>query len=118
MTLETIQIDIYKENNMKIEFNEDDERAIEAIRSGELHSIFGEENGNYSLNIKVNDWAKASSFIMDIFRNKEITEVLKDKAGLEVTSVNLYTAISPESIKIQLANIISDIDSEIKRLQG
>ena len=102
---------------MKIEFSEVDDRVIEKIRDKNLSSMFG-ENGNYSLNIKVNDWAKASNFIMDIFRNKEITEVLKDKAGLEVTSVNLYTSISPESIKIQLANIISDIDSEIKRLQG
>ena len=102
---------------MKIEFNEDDERAVEMIRDEGLPSIIN-ENGNYSLNIKVNDWAKASNFIMDIFRNKEITEVLKDKAGLEITSVNLYTSISPESIKIQLANIISDIDSEMKRLQG
>ena len=102
---------------MKIEFSEVDDRVIEKIRDKNLSSMFG-ENGNYSLNIKVNDWAKASNFIMDIFRNKEITEVLKDKAGLEITSVNLYTSISPESIKIQLANIISDIDSEMKRLQG
>ena len=102
---------------MKIEFNEDDERVVEMIRDEGLLSIIN-ENGNYSLNIKVNDWAKASSFIMDIFRNKEITEVLKDKAGLEVTSVNLYTAISPESIRTQLAIMINDIDNEIKRLQG
>lgn len=102
---------------MKIEFNEDDERAIEMIRDKGFHSIIS-ENGNYSLNFKVNDWPKASNFINSIFYNKELIEMLKDKAGLEVTSVNLYTAISPESIKIQLANIISDIDSEIKRLQG
>ena len=102
---------------MKIEFSEVDDRVIEKIRDKNLSSMFG-ENGNYSLNIKVNDWAKASSFIMDIFRNKEITEVLKDKAGLEVTSVNLYTAISPESIRTQLAIMINDIDNEIKRLQG
>lgn len=103
---------------MKIEFDGGDERVIEAMRRGDIPPVIIDCNGNFSLNFKVSDWPKASNFISSIFYNKELVEMLKDKAGLEVTSVNLYTAISPESIQIQLSNIISDIDNEIKRLQG
>ena len=101
---------------MKIEFNEDDERAVEMIRDEGLLSIIN-ENGNYSLNIKVNDWAKASNFIMSIFYDKEIVELLKDKAGFEVTSVNVYTAIPTGEIKHQLQKLIKYIDTETDKHQ-
>ena len=101
---------------MKIEFNEDDERIIEMIRDENLCPMFG-ENGNYSLNIKVNDWAKASNFIMSIFYDKEIVELLKDKAGFEVTSVNLYTAIRTGEIKHQLQKLIKYVDTETDKYQ-
>lgn len=101
---------------MKIEFSEVDDRVIEMIRDENLCSMFG-ENGNYSLNIKVNDWAKASNFIMSIFYDKEIVELLKDKAGFEVTSVNLYTAIPTGEIKHQLQKLIKYIDTETDKYQ-
>ena len=102
---------------MKIEFDGGDERVIEAMRRGDIPPVIIGYNGNFSLNFKVSDWPKASNFIDSIFYDKELVEMLKDKAGLEVTAVNSYTAIPTGDIKNQLQQVIDYIDAQTDQKQ-
>lgn len=99
---------------MKILFSEQEKDKFNIIKENYELPTLVPEKGNYSINITVEDRAKASEFIMNLLHDKS----LQQDIGFKVTSFNLYTAISPDQIKSCLNAALDYIDKETARLQG
>ena len=99
---------------MKILFSEQEKDKFNIIKENNDLPTIVPEKGNYSINITVEDRAKASEFIMNLLHDKS----LQQNIGFKVTSFNLYTAISPDQIKSCLNAALDYIDKETARLQG
>lgn len=99
---------------MKILFSEQEKDKFNIIKENDELPTLVPEKGNYSINITVEDRAKASEFIMALLHDKS----LQQDIGFKVTSFNLYTAISPDQIKSYLNEALNYIDKETDRLRG
>lgn len=99
---------------MKILFSEQEKDKFNIIKENNDLPTIVPEKGHYSINITVEDRAKASEFIMNLLHDKS----LQQDIGFKVTSFNLYTAISPDQIKSCLNGALDYIDKETARLQG
>lgn len=99
---------------MKILFTEQEKDKFNIIKENDELPTLVPEKGNYSINITVEDRAKASEFIMNLLHDKS----LQQDIGFKVTSFNLYTAVSPDQIKSCLNEALDYIDKETARLQG
>lgn len=95
---------------MKIEFDDLDNFIIGEAKAPRFFS----SEGNYSFNVRINDVDKANYFFSELMYN--LREDLSEKAGMEITSINLYTAIPTDEIENQLKAIIDGIYYERNRL--
>lgn len=68
--------------------------------------------GSYSINFDVNDGEKASYFFQALMYDKELVEYLKEKAGFEVTSINLFPARNSTEY------VIEELQSLVDRLKN
>lgn len=100
---------------MKIEITDEDlesyRKALSLSQYGSHAGIYGGPNdvGEYSMNFKILDGEKASFFLGSLLYNKELVEYLKEKAGLEITSLNLYKAKNVNHIVDTLQSIIDEL---------
>lgn len=62
--------------------------------------------GSYSINFDVNDGEKASYFFQALMYDKELVEYLKEKAGFEVTAINLFPAKNTDYVVEELQSIL------------
>ena len=99
---------------MKIVFSEQEKDKFNIIKENDDLPTLVPEKGNYSINITVEDRAKASEFIMNLLHD----ESFQQDIGFKVTSFNLYTSVSPDHIKSCLNEALDYIDKETARLQG
>lgn len=99
---------------MKILFTEQEKDKFNIIKENDELPTLVPEKGSYSINITVEDRAKASEFIMNLLHDKS----LQQDIGFKATSFNLYTAVSPDQIKSCLNEALDYIDKETARLQG
>ena len=76
---------------MRIEKDAEDIMVENMIRSGELHKLIQEE-GVYSLNIKVTDPVAASVFFDEFFFTDKGEKELNEKGGFTIMSVNNFMA--------------------------
>ena len=98
---------------MKITFDESDDKFRDFCENNKEGMLIPDK-GSYSLNFRVLDPIKANAFLTQfIYNNKDL---LRDDAGIFITSTNLYTAISPNQIIDQLQNVIDNMRAEIERL--
>ena len=76
--------------------------------------IYGDANigEEKSVNFKILDVDKANNFLMQIMHDKDFRKEFADATGIEITSANLYKAISNSTIEFirdQLKLILSTI---------
>ena len=76
--------------------------------------IYGDANigEEKSVNFKILDVDKANNFLMHIMHDKDFRKEFADATGIEITSANLYKAISNSTIEFirdQLKLILSTI---------
>ena len=118
MTLEKTHRDICsKEKYMKIILEENDRQYIDKINSDPEMSVpFYDENGSYSINFTIVDKAKANNFLQRLFYDKD--KHFQEQTGIDITSLNLYTAVSTQNVKDGLRDIIKNIELEEERLKG
>ena len=95
---------------MKIEFDDLGNFKISGVKGAQFFS----SEGNYSFNVRINDVDKANLFFSELMYRQR--EELLEKAGIEITSINLYTAIPTDEIENQLKSIIDGIRYERNRL--
>ena len=116
MTLEKTHRDIYsKEKYMKIILEENDRQYIDKINSG-LGVPFYDADRSYSINFTIVDKAKANNFLQRLFYDKD--KHFQEQTGIDITSLNLYTAVSTHDVKDGLRDIIKNIELEEERLKG
>lgn len=96
---------------MKIVFDESDKICAKEYEENKFKKLFC-ENGLYSLNFVISDVGKANAFLLQLFGRKDIQQLLQNEAGLRITSLNLYPAISMTFVKDNLKNVISEIERE------
>ena len=118
MTLEKTHRDICsKEKYMKIILEENDRQYIDNINSNpEMPVPFHDENGSYSINFTIVDKGKANNFLQCLFYDKD--KYFQEQTGIDITSLNLYTAVSTQDVKDGLRDIIKNIELEEERLRG
>lgn len=102
---------------MKIIFDEQDKILAKEYEEGKIRGLY-HENGLYSLNFTISDIAKANAFLFQLFGQKNIVTELKNNAGLQITSMNLYPAVSVEFVKEQLKSIVNQIECEEQRFRN
>lgn len=116
MTLEKTHRDICsKEKYMKIILEENDRQYIDKINSG-LGVPFYDADRSYSINFTVVDKAKANNFLQRLFYDKD--KHFQEQTGIDITSLNLYTAVSTQYVKDGLHDILKNIELEEERLKG
>lgn len=116
MTLEKTHRDICsKEKYMKIILEENDRQYIDKINSG-LGVPFYDADRSYSINFTVVDKAKANNFLQRLFYDKD--KHFQEQTGIDITSLNLYTAVSTQYVKDGLRDILKNIELEEERLKG
>ena len=102
---------------MKIILEENDRQYIDKINSDPEMSVpFYDENGSYSINFTIVDKAKANNFLQRLFYDKD--KHFQEQTGIDITSLNLYTAVSTQYVKDGLRGIIKNIELEEERLKG
>lgn len=94
---------------MKIIFDETDYECAKGYENRKYNGFLS-QNGKYSLNLEVTDHNKANSFLMQVFGEPETVKLLKEKAGLQITSINFYEALSKEEIHGRLHKMIDEWD--------
>lgn len=99
---------------MKIIFDETDRICAKEYEENKFRGLFS-ENGTYSLNFVISDIGKANIFLSQLFGRKDIQSLLQDEAGLRITSMNLYPAISMEFVKNNLKDVLNKIEYEEQR---
>lgn len=99
---------------MKIIFDETDKVCVKEYEENKYSRLFS-KNGNYSLNFTISDVGKANMFLSQLFGQKDIQSLLQNEAGLCITSMNLYPAISIEFVKDKLKNALVEIEYEEQR---
>jgi len=116
MTLEKTHRDICsKEKYMKIILEENDRQYIDKINSG-LGVPFYDADRSYSINFTIVDKAKANNFLQRLFYDKD--KHFQEQTGIDITSLNLYTAVSTQYVKDGLHDILKNIELEEERLKG
>ena len=117
MTLEKTHRDICsKEKYMKIILEENDRQYIDKINSDLGLPLIYDADGSYSINFTVVDKAKANNFLQRLFYDKD--KHFQEQTGIDITSLNLYTAVSTQDVKDRLRDIIKNIELEEERLKG
>ena len=117
MTLEKTHRDICsKEKYMKIILEENDRQYIDKINSDSGLPLIYDADGSYSINFTVVDKAKANNFLQRLFYDKD--KHFQEQTGIDITSLNLYTAVSTQDVKDRLRDIIKNIELEEERLKG
>ena len=117
MTLEKTHRDICsKEKYMKIILEENDRQYIDKINSDTGLPLIYDADGSYSINFTVVDKAKANNFLQRLFYDKD--NHFQEQTGIDITSLNLYTAVSTQDVKDGLRDIIKNIELEEERLKG
>lgn len=102
---------------MKIILEENDRQYIDKINSDPERPVpFPEENEGYSINFIVRDKGKANNFIQTLFYDKD--KHFQEQTGIDITSLNLYTAVSTQDVKDGLRDLIKSIELEEERLKG
>lgn len=102
---------------MKIILEENDRQYIDKINSDPERPVpFPEENECYSINFIVRDKGKANNFIQTLFYDKD--KHFQEQTGIDITSLNLYTAVSTQDVKDGLRDLIKSIELEEERLKG
>ena len=116
MTLEKTHKDICsKEKYMKIILEENDRQYIDEINSG-LGVPFYDADRSYSINFTIVDKGKANNFLQRLFYDKD--KHFQEQTGIDITSLNLYTAVSTQYVKDGLHDILKNIELEEERLKG
>lgn len=102
---------------MKIILEENDRQYIDKINSGsERLVVFPDENECYSINFIVRDKGKANNFIQELFYDKD--KHFQEQTGIDITSLNLYTAVATQYVKDGLRDLIKNIELEEERIKG
>lgn len=102
---------------MKIILEESDKEFIDRINKfPETPVPFYDENESYSINFTVIDKARANNFFSRLFYDRD--KHFQEQTGIEITSLNLYTAVSNTEIKDRLRGLIKYIELEEERLKG
>lgn len=107
---------------MKIQFEETDRNYIdkvnEAIASGEnIPILFKDIGSEISLDITINDIAKANNFILSIMRSANNTGLLEieEMLGVRFDRINLY----PNSVSPQVLDEVAvHLRAALSKLQG
>lgn len=103
---------------MKIEITDEElQRNHEFYQRDDIickAGILGGPNntGSYSINFDVNDGEKASYFFQALICDEELVEYLKEKAGFEITTINLFPA------RINTDYVIEELQSLVDRLKN
>lgn len=103
---------------MKIEITDEElQRNHEFYQRDDIivkTGILGGPNntGSYSINFDVNDGEKASYFFQALICDTELVEYLKEKAGFEITTINLFPA------RINTDYVIEELQSLVDRLKN
>lgn len=100
---------------MKIILEENDRQYIDKINSG-LGVPFYDADRSYSINFTIVDKAKANNFLQRLFYDKD--KHFQEQTGIDITSLNLYTAVSTQYVKDGLHDILKNIELEEERLKG
>ena len=101
---------------MKIILEENDRQYIDKINSDTGLPLIYDADGSYSINFTVVDKAKANNFLQRLFYDKD--NHFQEQTGIDITSLNLYTAVSTQDVKDGLRDIIKNIELEEERLKG
>ena len=105
-----------KEKYMKIILEENDRQYIDRINSDPELLVIYDADGSYSINFTVVDKAKANNFLQRLFYDKD--KHFQEQTGIDITSLNLYTAVSTQDVKDGLRDLIKNIELEEERLKG
>lgn len=102
---------------MKIILEEKDKEYIDLINTEPDVSVtFPEEKESYSINFTVTDKGKANNFIQTLFYDRD--KHFQEQTGINITSLNLYTAINAQEVKDGLRDLIKNIELAEERLKG